>query len=89
MISGFLDMSMGPETNLIYLWRPQKTTNNSRKRPKGFQKYFWGNSNISEIAVFEKMDEMGPANPDNPPNNFLKILDMGAGSSRKHEMEFW
>ena len=25
MISGFLDVSMSPKTNMIYLWRPQDT----------------------------------------------------------------
>ena len=31
MISGLLDVSLSPNTNIIYLWRPLGTSNNSRK----------------------------------------------------------
>ena len=36
MISGHLDMSPSPKTNIIYLWRPQDTFKNPRK-----SKFLW------------------------------------------------
>ena len=36
MISAFLDMSLSPKTNIIYLWRPQDTLDNPRKIPNHF-----------------------------------------------------
>ena len=54
MISAFLDMSMGPNTNIIYLWRDRDILSNPRDTPNHFQanKTFFGNLDIAEIKVF-------------------------------------
>ena len=41
---------LSPKTNMIYLWRPHDTSNNSRKTPESFfEDIIFGNLNISEI----------------------------------------
>ena len=47
MISGFLDVSVSPKTTYLYLWRHQKTSNDSRNVPSMFGKYsFWKSRKI-------------------------------------------
>ena len=40
MIFGFWDASTTPKTNIIYLWRHQDTSTNTRKIPNPFRKYY-------------------------------------------------
>ena len=58
MISGFLDVSLSPKTNMIYLWRHQDTQNNPRKIPTYFHIIIWGDV---IFGFFEKFGNMCPA----------------------------
>ena len=55
MISAFSDVSLSPKTNFIYLWRPQDTSNNSRKLPKHSKKMF----RILECLQIDKFGLVG------------------------------
>ena len=87
MILGFSDVSMIPKTNIIHFSRHQDTPNNSRRNPTSFS-----NMIVSEISLLGKSKCLKHSkrraldNPDDPSNQFLKVLDMGPISSRKHEM---
>ena len=60
MNSGFLDVSMAPKTNIIYLWRHQDTSNNSRINPKAFfGKFEFGKSQNSGNPFFENIGKTG------------------------------
>ena len=86
MIFGFSDVSMSPKTNIIYVWRHQDTTHNSRKNWIIFEKYCFSILKMSKIDKFEKMKRRGPTNPEDA-FIFLKILNMGLISSRTYEMD--
>ena len=49
MISGFLDVSPSPKTNICYLWRPQDTSNNPRK----ILKHFRTNNMLINLKILE------------------------------------
>ena len=89
MISGYSNVSFHPNTNIIYLSKPQETSSNPRKA------HIFGKYSFLEIAEARKSNfckswtSRAAENPDDPSNNILKILDMGSISSRKHEMKFW
>ena len=89
LISGLSDVSLSPKTNIIYLWGPQDTFK-THENPKAFLKSsILIHSKSSKIVVvcFFAGEETGAENPDNPSNEFLKILDMGSISSTKHETD--
>ena len=41
MFAGFLDVSLTPQTNMIYLWRHQETSNNPRKSHNIKEQFLW------------------------------------------------
>ena len=82
MISGFPDVSLSPDTNIIYLWRDQDTSTNSRKNPKSFKTDYVCKS-------MTMLKRAGADNPDDPFNEILKIWDMRSISINKHEMDTW
>ena len=59
MISGFLDVSLSPKTNIIYLLRPQGTSINSRKHFNEFKKSDVHKPQILEMGDFEKFEKAG------------------------------
>ena len=53
MISGFLDVSMIPQTSYVHFWRPQDTLNNSRKSQINFENSMFIDIAISNIENYE------------------------------------
>ena len=100
MICGFLDVSMTPETNIIYLWRHQIFPNNSRINPDSLSKHFFGTRTI--VAPIIKKNGRRPImkvrlkacwnswkwNWDRPENMKWHVGDMGY-VSKKHEIDSW
>ena len=65
------------------------TPNNSIKIPNRFAKdVILGNMKVSEL-VFSVMGKTRAENPEDPSYTFLKFLNMGSMSSRKHELGIW
>ena len=89
MISGVLDVSMTPKTNYFYLWSNQDTSKNLRKIPNHFQIIISDNRKISDIEDFENFGKDGHQQIMKIRLIFLKNLNMGSISSRKHEMKVW
>ena len=91
MISGFSDVSPSPNTNTIYLLRPQDTSTNPGKIQCTFKKYsFYKYQNFKTQQMKRLIwKRQAPTNHEDPSYTFLKILDMGSISSWKHEMESW
>ena len=89
MISGFSDVSMTPQTNIIYLWRHQDTPNSSRKNTESFfeQYYYAYNSRHFENRKHQK--RRAPTNHENRSYMFLKMLNMSSRSFKKHEHTSW
>ena len=75
MISGFSNVSLSPQTIHFYIWRPQDTSNNSRKHRKMNQIICFANKNDERNSMFRKWERRAPKHPDDPFNKFLKILD--------------
>ena len=40
-------------------------------------------------GTLKTLEKVRAENPDDPFNEFLKLLDMGSISSKKHEIEMW
>ena len=67
MISGFLDVSMSPKTNLIYLWRYQDTSNDLRKAPNHFRRnMLLENLRMSETMSWQCWKRRAPGNLEDP-----------------------
>ena len=67
MISGFSDVSLRPQTNIIYLWRPQDTSNNQRKYQNIFEEYIFGDLNVLEISIVDLLGKRrAPTNYKDP-----------------------
>ena len=49
MISGLLDVSLSPKTNIINLWRHHDTSNNPRKIPTHLKTYYFGKFDIWKL----------------------------------------
>ena len=80
MISGFSGVSLTPQTNTIYLWRHQDTSNNPKKPESFLTHIMLENINILEI---DNVGSCGKERGRKIPN----ILNMGSISSREHEIE--
>ena len=64
------------------------TLNNSRKTPKHIWKIlFWEISKTWKSKTLKVLERRGPTNSEDPSTEFLKTLNMGSISPRKHEME--
>ena len=59
MISGLLDVSLSPNTNIIYLLRPRDTSRNLRKYQIIFKHVVVGKFEIVEIQMFENYGKDG------------------------------
>ena len=59
MISGLLDVSMTPKTNIAYLLRPQVTSNDQRKPTSCLENLIVGNFNVLVIEHFESFGNDG------------------------------
>ena len=79
MIFGFGDVSMIPQTNIIYLWRRQDTPNNPRNSRIIFKKITLGNNKKWKYKCWKLWERRGPTNPEDPLNKFLKILNLEYG----------
>ena len=80
---------MTPKTKITYLWKPQDTLKNSKKSPIISKHIIWESQNVEHRKLWTTSKRRTPTNPDDPSNQFLKILDMGSIASRKHEMTCW
>ena len=89
MRSGFLDVAMSPKTSLIYLWRHQDTSNNSRRNKIHLKIFLKISKKWKPTFFYFCGNRQVPNNPDGPFNKFSKLWNMGSTSSRKHEMEIW
>ena len=88
MIWGFSYLSMTPKTNIIYLWKHQKTPNIDTQIPNHFPNHYcWKPQNVGTRKVGNNK-KWGPKKLEDPSNGFLKILNMGSISPIKHELEF-
>ena len=85
MIFGFLDVSMTPKTNYFYLWRPMHSKY-AKNDPKALNKLF-PKSHCSTTVILNMLEIRVPKHLEDPSNKFLRILNMGSISSRKHEMD--
>ena len=70
MISAFLDVSLSPKTNIVYLLRHQDTQKNPRKFKNMFGKYYLWKSHVLEIANFGNVGKDGHRNIMNIRLNF-------------------
>ena len=77
MISGFLDVTMTPKTNIIYLLRHQDSSNNQRTSPNHFHIYYFGNLNISEIICLKMVEKPSTEQSWRSVLNFLGNLAYG------------
>ena len=71
-ISGFLDVSLKPKTNIFYLWRPQDTLNKSKKRIIFEASYICRFQNVANTKTLDIFERRAPENPDDPCNEILK-----------------
>ena len=79
MISGFLDVSMSPKTNYVYLWRHQETSNNSRVPDTLFEKKKFANLKKWTSHILETLGKRwGRRIPTTRLSNSLKILNVGS-----------
>ena len=83
---GISERVLEPQNHIIYLCWLQDTSNGSWNSPYYFLKIL-GFASLRTTGTFWK--RRAPKHPDDPSNKILKVLDMGAVSSRKHEMEIW
>ena len=88
MISGLWDGSLSPKTNIIYLWRPQDTSNNPRKSHPSFKSNLFQCQHFGN-QQFWKCWKCGRRQIPTTRLIFFKIVDKGSIPSRKHEMEMW
>ena len=59
-----------------------------KKHPESFlNNIIFGNLKNLEIEHFQNFGNAGPDKSDGPPNKFLKNLNMGPISFKKHEMD--
>ena len=58
------------------------------RTPKSFLKDPYKLRNLGK-PNFETLERRTPTNPEDPPNKFLKILDMKSIYIKKHEMHIW
>ena len=54
MISGFMDVSPSPQTNIMYLWNPQDTSNNPRNPKSCSKKHLLEIMEIQHCCIFAK-----------------------------------
>ena len=76
-----------PKTNSIYFWRQYDTINKSRTVPIHSHLLSLEVSKFHKSKI-KKSKRRVPNDPCDPFKQFLKILNMGLISSRKHEMSF-
>ena len=77
------------QNHLISFLETQDTFKHPRTIPKSsVKKISFEISKSWRSKRLRTMEKAGAVNPDDPFNEFLKILDMGSISSRQHEMEY-
>ena len=88
IIVGFLDVSLNPKTNTIYVLRPQDTTNNQRKVANHCNHYYFFGILQIDIPFLKTWERQSPTNPDDPFNQFSRSLDMDQYLPTKMEWQF-
>ena len=59
-----------------------------QENPETFSKsIIWEISKSWNSNILTSLEKTGPENPEDSPNDVLKLLKMGSISSRKHEMD--
>ena len=86
MLFGFGGLTMSPRTNYFQFWDHQVILNNSRRIPDHLEKYsVLRNPNIEFLDLLAK--KRSHANPEDPADEFLGILNMESRYLEKHEMK--
>ena len=91
MIFGLWDVSMTPQTNIIYLMRHRNISDNLRKSQICLESSIFINLKISETQQFETSENAGTeTSPRSAWKIFkiLKILNMGSISSKNTKCKF-
>ena len=77
--SDLVDVTMTPQTTIIYNWRHRGTPSNPRNRPESFQKNIFRNHRHIGTPYFWKLwKKVGAEKPEDAFNKFSGMLDMGS-----------
>ena len=88
MISGFLNPSLSPKTNIIYLLEHQDTSKESRKTTVtcSEQLFYKPQKLENQLSdIFGK--KRGPKHDEDPFKNILKRFEMKSISVKTHDMD--
>ena len=87
--SDLSDVAMTPKTNMIYLWRHQETPNVAREIGNSFPtNNMLGNLKFRNSTTLNmSKQKTWTANPEDPFNIVLRMLNMASRYSRKYEID--